>query len=90
MDKAFVIPIVRDVVNDLDPVGLLLGGAPLDEYEVEISDIAGRISRVEFDGNYSECVREVFHYWFRPIRLREGMAEKLGSALKAALVIDKK
>lgn len=81
-----VIHIVQEVINQHDPIGLLRGGAPEDEYTPEINDIAGRISRQHFNGDYEDCVREVFSYWFRPKMLKPGVAETVGAALEEAIV----
>ena len=37
---------VRAIMNSADPIGLLAIGAPDDEYEPEIRDLAGRLASV--------------------------------------------
>lgn len=85
MEKLIVLNIVREVINYHDPIGLLREGAPQDEYTPEINDIAGRITKPHFNGDYEDCIREVFSYWFRPKMLKPGVAETVGAALAEAI-----
>lgn len=50
---------LRAVVNDEDPIGLLHGGAPADEYDPEVADLAEEYSPVS-----EQRVLEVFEHWF--------------------------
>jgi hypothetical protein len=53
---------VREVVNGLDPVGLIAGGAPEDEYGPEVADLVRLVMRPEpFD---EETVDAVWRRWF--------------------------
>lgn len=36
---------VKEVVNEIDPIGLIRGGAPLDEYDAEVTQIVVILQR---------------------------------------------
>jgi hypothetical protein len=36
---------LRDLINDRDPIGLIRGGAPLDEYECLVGPLMGLLER---------------------------------------------
>lgn len=55
------------VVNDSDPVGLLRGGAPDDEYETEAKDIVDAFLRVgPHQDLLTSAIQNVFDHWFSP------------------------
>jgi len=49
---------IRDIVNKYDPIGLLAGGAPEDEYEQEVVRIANILRYSEDD--LTEKIYQVF------------------------------
>lgn len=52
---------LADIVNESDPVGLIAGGAPLDEYEFEILEIFLKIKKhVLHEEDLRDQVLEVF------------------------------
>jgi hypothetical protein len=59
-DNAF--SATRDVVNKHDPIGLIEGGAPTDEYEPEVNDLVRMVLGV--DPIDDAAVDEVWVRWF--------------------------
>ena len=55
---------IKVVVDEADPIGLLSGGAPDDEYEPEISDLEERIAAGEVPTEV--MVWDVIARWFGP------------------------
>jgi len=80
--------IVREVINDWDPMGLLETGAPDDEYEPEIKDITRFIYRhkkevlVCFDFLAGE-INKIWHMWFdQPCEECSEIADEIVSMIK--------
>lgn len=56
---------VHEVINSVDPMGLLQGGAPEDEYAPEVRHVVGGLIRI--GPNESELIpmiKAVFDKWF--------------------------
>src|SRR4051794_32158898 len=53
---------VRQVVNRIDPMGLIENGAPEDEYDAEVSDLVRLVMRPDTFG--SEDVGAIWRRWF--------------------------
>ncbi len=86
--RAELIPVyaaVKRCVDAWDPLGLLAGGAPPDEYECEIRMIAERIFPGSAPETVAEAVNDVFSKMFRPdwfgIEKCRNVAEKICVAL---------
>jgi hypothetical protein len=74
--RATVLAAVEAAVNAVDPEGLLAGGAPADEYDPEVKDLAKRIlAGSELN---RQLVQTVWSHWFGvPSRLTDVAADKL-------------
>ncbi len=59
-DQALVA--VRSIVNAHDPIGLIAGGAPSDEYDPEIAELVSMVIRAE--PIREDAVDEVWIRWF--------------------------
>jgi hypothetical protein len=56
---------ISNIINDVDPMDLLSGGAPSDEYEVEIEKIIQQMHSVANDEKeLAELIQEVFEESF--------------------------
>lgn len=56
---------IKEIINKIDPMGLLKMGAPPDEYEIEIRDISLRINTLNHKMTPEE-VKVIFEYHFYP------------------------
>ena len=61
-----VYSVVKRCVDAWDPMGLIAGGAPPDEYECENRMLAGRIHPGDAAGTIAEAVNDVFSKMFWP------------------------
>lgn len=68
-----VVVAVRQVVNAWDPLGLIAIGAPDDEYDAEVSDLARMVIRQKAIDQVS--VDDVWHRWFGDSYRHAGSAE---------------
>jgi len=78
--------IIRQVIRDWDPYGLLASGAPADEFDSEIKAAAKQIDRINSPRDAAEVISRVFTSSFEagiftPIDCRE-----VGERLHAALI----
>jgi hypothetical protein len=55
---------VERAINDADPIGLLEGGAPADEYSSEIGTIVPRVVNVQSADEIISVLHEEFLRWF--------------------------
>ncbi len=55
---------VERAINDADPMGLLKGGAPTDEYGPEIGTIVPRVVNAQNVDEITALVHEEFLRWF--------------------------
>jgi hypothetical protein len=62
-NQAFVAAVER-AITDADPIGLLRGGAPADEYSPEICTVVPRIARAERRDEVTEILHQEFLRWF--------------------------
>ena len=71
---------VRAVVNEQDPIGLLELGAPEDEYDPEVGDLAELAVPMN-----SQDVIDVFLRWFGSGtgRIEPGVAERIATGINA-------
>ena len=86
--RAELIPVytaVKRCVDAWDPMGLLAGGAPPDEYECEIRMIAERIHPGDAPETIVKTVDEVFSKMFWPdyfgVEKCRDVAEKISAGL---------
>lgn len=61
--QAFVAAVER-AIKDADPIGLLKGGAPADEYSPEIGAIVPRVGDAQSVDEISAVLHEEFVRWF--------------------------
>lgn len=55
---------VERAINDADPIGLLEGGAPADEYSPEIGTIVPRVVNAQNVDEITAVLHEEFLRWF--------------------------
>ena len=55
---------VERAINDTDPIGLLEGGAPLDEYSPELGMILPRVVNAQSVDEVTVVLHEEFLRWF--------------------------
>ena len=55
---------IERAINDADPIGLLGGGAPADEYSSEIGTIVPRVANVQSVDEITSVLHEEFVRWF--------------------------
>jgi hypothetical protein len=55
---------VERAINDADPIGLLEGGAPTDEYSPEIGTIVPRVGNAQSVDDITAVLHEEFVRWF--------------------------
>jgi len=79
-DSALRLAAVRAVVNEQDPIGLLELGAPQDEYDPEVGDLAGLGVPLN-----AQDVIDVFVRWFGSGtgRIEPGVAERIATGINA-------
>lgn len=73
-----ITPIVKRIINKHDPLGFLEGGAPEDEYNIEIQGIAARLKNCKSLEDIQKLIFDVFKENF------EGSAGDISSYLKIA------
>lgn len=61
--QALVAAVAR-AINDADPIGLLEGGAPADEYSPEIGTIVPRVANARSVDDVTAVLHEEFLRWF--------------------------
>jgi hypothetical protein len=77
---------VERAINDTDPIGLLEGGAPADEYGPEIGTIVPRVVNAQSIQEVTTVLHEEFARWFGdntagPRHVYEAPAGKIWEAL---------
>ena len=60
----FLVAAVERAINDADPIGLLKGGAPADEYSSEIGAIVPRVVNAQSVDEITAVLYEEFVRWF--------------------------
>jgi hypothetical protein len=55
---------IERAINEADPIGLLQGGAPADEYGSEIGTILPRIANAKQPDDVTDVLHEEFLRWF--------------------------
>ncbi|TYT24848.1 DUF1871 family protein [Luteimonas viscosa] len=82
-ERAF--QIVGQVIRDWDPYGLLESGAPVDEFDTEISLLVSRVPRMTSEALAAQAVSEVFSARFEPERFPPDACAEPGRELFARL-----
>ena len=59
-----VVAAVEHAINEADPIGLLEGGAPADEYSPEIGTIVPRLVNAQSVDEVTAVLHEEFLRWF--------------------------
>jgi hypothetical protein len=77
---------VERAIDDADPIGLLEGGAPADEYGPEIGTIVPRVMNAQSVEEVTTVLHEEFLHWFGddtagPRHAYEAPAGKIWKAL---------
>lgn len=60
------------IVNEIDPMQLIAGGAPTDEYNIEIQQIINEIKKVKSEEELKKSIFKIFRKYFE-----EELDEKL-------------
>jgi hypothetical protein len=55
---------VSRALRDADPIGLIQGGAPLDEYDPEVGTVLPRLRGATSCGDVRTILHEEFVHWF--------------------------
>lgn len=80
MDYLYKFEIVKKHIDALDPENLLAIGAPDDEYDLEIADIAWRIKNTMQTNEAADLIRRVFVKYFNrtlPVKAFYSTAEAI-------------
>jgi hypothetical protein len=77
--------VVRTVIHQWDPYGLLAEGAPRDEFDREIASVVSQISRIKSSKDASRVVSRVFSSSFERNLFRPDHCAEVGENLYAAL-----
>jgi len=83
--KSTTLHVVREAINRWDPETLLETGAPPDEYEHEIRDVAGALAHCRSEEEIAQQIRDVFSVSFNrsfPIEHCRLVAQQIWSRLR--------
>lgn len=83
-DRAFAI--VRKVIAEWDPYGLIGGGAPLDEWDAEVAKILAQVPRMRSAQDAAQAVSQTFSRELEPTCFSREECEAVGGQLFEALV----
>jgi hypothetical protein len=77
---------VSQALRNADPIGLIHGGAPLNEYDPEVGTVLPRLRHVTSCGDVQKILHEEFVHWLGPevsgdIRKYEKAAESIWAIL---------
>ncbi|GAK04768.1 hypothetical protein JCM19037_3212 [Geomicrobium sp. JCM 19037] len=77
---------VKKIINEWDPQLLLLGGAPLDEYEVEIKQIIDQLEKTSDANHLANRIKQILdesfsddHDWNACVRVAHIIWQELSS-----------
>jgi hypothetical protein len=82
-DKA--VAVVGEVIRRWDPYSLIKGGAPSDEFELEIAKVVAHIPRIGSSADAVKALSTVFSQAFEPDLFTETRCAVPGNELFAAL-----
>lgn len=74
--------VVARVINDWDPIELLVTHCPPDEYNMEISVVAALAARTSDAHELAEGIHQIFLHYFGPSAFQKDRAECLAIAEK--------
>jgi len=78
--------VLRSIINEADPVGLLNSGAPEDEYDPEVRDILLGLPGYFINAQkVGHLVVRVFDSWFSPGTVSEDEGQRIGDAIYTKL-----
>ena len=75
------ISICRNVINTWDPYGLIVGGAPDDEFDSEIAAIVGQLDRIKSSNDAAHVISRVFSSAFESERFDADSCSDVGTIL---------
>lgn len=78
--------IVNTVISEWDPYGLLVNGAPEDEFEWEVSLLVAQISNIHTEKDAIKAISKIFTQAFEPGLFNEASCAEVGSLLFKRLV----
>lgn len=84
-DYERAIQVVREVVHQWDPYGLLGGGCPTDEFDAEIASVVVQIPRIRSQVDATHVLSRIFSSAFEPERFRREDCATAGIELFEAL-----
>jgi len=64
MEERNLISVVKEAIDKCDPIGLLNTGAPEDEYDPEIEEIAEKVANCRNVEEIQNLIYETFVKWF--------------------------
>jgi len=76
-----LIEMIRSVINKWDPYGLIASGAPKDEFDIEIMDIAVKVQAIHTEKDAILVISEVFSKWFNPKDFTLQYCDRVGKEL---------
>jgi len=83
-DRAFAI--VRKVIAEWDPYGLIGGGAPLDEWDSAVAKIVAQVPRIRSVKDAARATSQTFSRELEPTSFSREECEAVGGQLFEALV----
>jgi hypothetical protein len=84
-DQAFAV--VREVIHEWDPYGLLAGGAPKDEWDDEIAKLLTKIPHIASEADAIDAVSSVFTAAFEPEEFSTADCAAIGRRLYQSLTV---
>ena len=82
-DRTFVV--VRDVIHEWDPYGLIDRGAPAEEWDGEVASLVAQIPRIRSQNDAAHAVSRVFSSAFGPEGFSPDDCAEVGRRLYSSL-----
>ena len=83
-DRDHILEVIRGVIRDWDPLGLLAGGAPVDEWDGEARALLKQLPRIRSENDAAHALSRLFSSFDRKRFTPDGCAE-VGRALYDSL-----
>lgn len=77
--------VIRAVIHEWDPYGLLASGAPQDEFDSEVASVVRQISRIKSENDAAHVLSRVFSSSFEAEFFEPKHCLKTGTRLYQAL-----
>ncbi len=77
--------VVRVLIQEWDPSGLIAGGAPLDEFDSEVARIVAQVPRIASPADAALAISGVFSSAFHPEGFTPGDCAGVGEKLYKTL-----